>query len=624
MAALEIYEGPTLPASIQFKDPPMLKAEVAAGKLPPIEQRLPKSPCVVLLGGERAAGRPGGQLRTLISKAKDTRLLVVYGYARLIGFDENLNLVPDILARVEVEDGRIFTLRLREGHRWSDGQPFTSEDFRYFWEDVARNEDLSPTGPPNVLLVDGEAPSVEYPDETTVRYSWPKPNPFFLTALAAARPLFIYQPAHYLKQFHARYADPEALQAAVEEHDARNWAALHNRKDNQYRFDNPDLPTLQPWINTTRPPSERILAVRNPYYHRIDPAGYQLPYIDNVLMQIAGSSLIPAKTGAGDTDLQARGLNFSDYTFLKAGEKRSGYQVNLWRTVRGSQVALYPNLNANNPAWRALFRDVRFRRALSLGIDRHELNQVIYFGLGLEGNQSILPGSSLYKAGYRGSYAEYAPNEANRLLDELGLSERDDDGLRLLPDGRPMEIIVETAGENTEEVDLLELIHDTWLKLGIKLYSKPSQREVLRNRIFSGDTLLSMWFGYENAVPTPEMSPEEFAPVRQHSYHWPKWGQFYETGGKAGEAVDMDLPNELLALYHAWRDAQSRAEREKVWHRMLEIHADQVYNIGLVAQIPQPVVVAKSLRNVPKDAIYNWDPGAQFGIYRPDSFWFEN
>ncbi|MDH3476160.1 MAG: ABC transporter substrate-binding protein, partial [Rhodospirillales bacterium] len=498
MAALEVYEGPPLPASIQLKDPPMLQAEVAAGRLPPIEQRMPKLPCVIPLGGERTAGQPGGQLRTLISKAKDTRLLVVYGYARLIGFDENLNLVPDILARVEVEDGRIFTLRLREGHRWSDGHPFTSEDFRYYWEDVANNENLSPTGPPSEMLVEGEAPAVEYLDEVTVRYAWSRPNPTFLTALAGARPLFIYQPAHYLKQFHARYVDEAALNAMAEETGARNWAAMHNRKDNQYHFDNPDLPTLQPWINTTRPPSERILAVRNPYYHRIDPAGYQLPYIDNVLMQIAGTSLIPAKTGAGDSDLQARGLNFSDYTFLKAGEKRSGYQVNLWRTVRGSEVALYPNLNANDPAWRALFRDVRFRRALSLGIDRHELNQVIYFGLGLEGNQSILPGSSLYKAGYRGSYAEYAPQEANRLLDELGLTERSGDGLRLLPDGRPMEIIVETAGENTEEVDLLELIHDTWLKLGIKLYSKPSQREVLRNRIFSGDTLVSMWFGYEN------------------------------------------------------------------------------------------------------------------------------
>ncbi len=622
VAALEIHEGPP-PSSIELLETPLLVPEVSSGELPPVDLRVPARPYIMSTDGERSLGQPGGKLKTLIASAKDTRLLVVYGYARLIGYDENLNLVPDILERVEVEDGRRFTFKLREGHRWSDGHPFTSEDFRYFWEDVANNEELSTTGPPTELLVDKEAPKVEFPDALTVLYSWSKPNPFILSALAGARPLFIYQPAHYLKQFHSRYADPESLAAAVEENGARNWAQLHSRKDNQYRFDNPDLPTLQPWVNTTRPPSERFVARRNPYYHRIDQSGRQLPYIDQVILQMSGGALIPAKTGAGDSDLQARGLNFSDYTFLKAGEQRSGYQVNLWRTVRGSQVALYPNLNANDPVWQKLMRDVRFRRALSLGTNRHEINQVIYFGLGLEGNQSVLPGSALYKSDYRGSYADYQPDEANRLLDELGLRERNGDGLRLLPDGRPMKLIVETAGENSEEVDLLELIHDSWLGLGIKLFSRPSQREVLRNRIFSGETLVSMWFGYENAVPTPEMSPEEFAPVRQHSYHWPKWGQFHETGGKTGQAVDMDLPKELLALYDAWRQAQSTAERKKLWHRMLEIHAEQVYTIGLVAQIPQPVVVTKSLRNVPEEAIFNWDPGAQFGIYRPDTFWFE-
>jgi peptide/nickel transport system substrate-binding protein len=579
---------------------------------------------VVPLSDARRLGKPGGELRTLIGKAKDLRLLVVYGYARLIGYDEYLNLVPDILERVEVLDGRSFTLKLRPGHRWSDGQPFSSEDFRYYWEDVANNPELSPTGPPKTLLVNGEAPLVEFPDATTVRYSWSKPNPFFLPALARARPLFIYKPAHYMKRFHGRYADPGDLAARVERKSVRNWAALHTRMGRQYRFNNPDLPSLQPWINTTKPPSQRFLARRNPYYHRVDPAGNQLPYIDNVVLQLAGGSLIAAKTGAGDSDLQARGLNFSDYTFLKAGEARSDYKVHLWRTVRGSQIALYPNLNANDPVWRALLRETRFRRALSLAIDRHELNQVIYFGLGLEGNQSILPGSALYKSSYRGSYAEHDPDQANRLLDALGLTERDGRGIRLLPDGRPMEIVIETAGENSEEVDLLELIGDTWLKIGIKLYSKPSQREMLRNRIFAGETLMSMWFGYENAVPTADMSPGEFAPTSQQGYHWPKWGQNFETSGKAGEAVDMAEPIELLALYRAWMDAKDRAQREAAWHRILEIHAEQVYTIGLVAQIPQPVVVSSRLRNVPSEAIFNWDPGAQFGIYRPDSFWFEN
>jgi peptide/nickel transport system substrate-binding protein len=613
-AALEIYEGPPLPASLEILETPSLEAEVAAGRLPPVLERMPKSPRVVPVTGERGLGRQGGELRTLVARAKDTRLLVVYGYARLIGYDENLDLVPDILERVEVEDGRRFTFKLRQGHRWSDG--------RFYWEDVANNDEISPAGPPKVLLVDGKAPKVEFPDTTTVRYTWAKPNPFFLTALAGARPLFIYQPAHYLKRFHANHAAPDELAAMAKAARARNWAALYNRQGKQYRFNNPELPTLQPWINTTAPPSQRFVAVRNPYYHRLDPAGRQLPYIDTVVLQVAGGALIPAKTGAGETDLQARGLNFSDYPFLKTNAKRNNYDVGLWRTVRGSQVALYPNLNVNDPVWRDVVRDERFRRAISLAIDRSEINNVIYFGLGLVGNQSILPGSVLHKPNYRGSYADFDPEAANKLLDDLGLSARNERGVRLLPDGRPMDIVVETAGENSEEVDVLELIHDSWLKVGIKLFSKPSQREMLRNRIFAGETLVSIWFGYENAVPSPQMSPGEFAPTRQHSFHWPKWGQYFETSGRAGEAIDMDLPKELLGLYRTWRDAEGRAEQEQAWHRILEIHADQVYTIGLVAQVPQPVVVSSKLRNVPKKGIFNWDPGAQFGMYRPDSFWF--
>jgi peptide/nickel transport system substrate-binding protein len=210
-------------------------------------------------------GVPGGELHMLAASTRDTRLLVVYGYARLVGYDLDLNLVPDILDAVEIEDGRIFTLRLREGHRWSDGAPFTTEDFRYYWEDVANDEQLSPFGPPWELLVDGEAPLVEILDPLTVRYSWSTPNPYFLPSLAAARPLFLYRPAHYLKQFHGKYADPKALEHEVRKDQARDWAQLHGRRDRIYRYDNPALPTLQPWMIRTRPPARRLIAERNPF-----------------------------------------------------------------------------------------------------------------------------------------------------------------------------------------------------------------------------------------------------------------------------------------------------------------------------------------------------------------------
>jgi peptide/nickel transport system substrate-binding protein len=557
----------------------------------------------------------------LAASSQDTRLLVVYGYARLVGYDRDLNLVPDILSAIEVEDGRVFTLRLREGHRWSDGAPFTTEDFRYYWEDVATDDQLSPFGPPVELMIDGELPKVEILDPLTVRYSWSSPNPFLLPALAGARPLFLYRPAHYLRQFHERYADPAELARKVEQDQARDWAQLHGRRDRMYRFDNPDLPTLQPWVMRTRPPAERFVAERNPYYHRVDAEGQQLPYLDRVILTVVDGSLIPVKTGAGETDLQARGLVFNDYTFLKSSEEHSGLETRLWRTGRGAHLALYPNLNAEDPVWRELFRDVRFRRALSLGVDRDDLNKTFYFGLGLTGNNTVLPESPLYKEEYRYAWAVHDPKEANRLLDEIGLTKRDSRGIRLLPDGRPMDLIIELAGQGTEQSDVLELLDEAWLQIGIKIYPKPLQREVLRNRVFAGSTLMTMWFGLENGIPSAEMSPWEFAPTSQQQYQWPKWGQYFETQGEAGEPPDMRSALELLRLYDAWRLATSIEEQRRIWHEMLAINADQVFSIGLIAGVPQPVAVRHGLRNVPQEAIYNWEPGAQLGIHRPDTFW---
>ncbi len=617
------YEAPPAPRIADYKETPALQAAVEAGKLPPVGERLPALPRVSVSGPDLSVGRHGGDIRMLITRDKDVRMLIVYGYARLVGYDETLEIVPDILEWLEVEDGRIFTMKLREGHRWSDGHPFTAEDFRYFWEDIALNEELSPVGPEITLSVNGELPKFEVIDETTVRYSWPTPNPFLIPALAGARPLELFVPAHYLKQFHPKYGDEAKIAAAVEAAGARNWAQLHNKIGDMYNSTDPDLPSVQPWSNATPPPSTRFIGQRNPFYHRIDAAGQQLPYADRFILDVVGGALVPAKTAAGEADLQSRGLNFSDYTFLKAAEERSDYKVRLWKTVRGSQLALYPNMNVQDPVWRKLNRDARFRQALSLGINRSEINQVIYYGLCLEVNNSVLPASPLFKEEYGQAYADFDPARANALLDEVGLTERNGDGIRLLPDGRPLEIIVETAGENTEESDVLELIRDSWKQIGVKLFTKPSQREVLRNRVFAGETVMSMWFGFENGIPTPYSSPAEFVPISQQSLQWPMWGQYIETRGNAGEAVDMEKAKRLLELYDLWIAADTRAQKVEIWQEILAIHAEQVYTIGLVAEVPQPIVVANALRNVPPEGIYNWDPGAQFGMYRPERFWFD-
>ena len=605
-----------------WKEAPMLAARAAKGEIPPVGERLPAHPRVIDVAKMgREPGRYGGDLRVLMARSKDTRIMVVYGYARLVVYDTNYKLIPDILESVDVRQGRIFTFKLRAGHRWSDGHPFTTEDFRYYWEDIANNKDLAPFGPPQILLVDGKAPRFEVLDERTVRYTWAKPNPFFLPALAGARPQPIFAPAHYLKQFHARYTDPAKLAALAKEEGQRNWAAVHIRRFRPYKNNNPDLPSLQPWINTTFPPAQRFVFVRNPYFHRVDERGRQLPYIDRVLMNIADGKLIAAKSGAGESDLQARNLSFNDYAFLRQNTERVGIRVLLWKTTKGAHLALYPNLNVSDPQLRRLARDVRFRRALSLAIDRDEINDVIYFGLAQPGNDTVVAGGPLYKPEYQHKWAEFDLDRANRLLDEVGLKKRDDDGVRLLPDGRPLSIIVETAGEDTEQTDVLELIADSWIRAGIKLFSKPLQREVFRNRIYSGQTFMSIWGGLENGLPTADMSPHELAPTAQDQLQWPKWGQYAETGGHAGEAPDLPAAQELARLNAQWTASSDHATREKIWERMLTIRMNRMYTIGLISGVPQPVVISKRLHNVPEKGIYNWDPGAHFGVYMPDTFW---
>lgn len=610
-------------AADSLVETPSLEAAVGDGRLPPLAERLPAEPLVVDLAAHgRRFGRHGGALRMLISRTKDARYATAYGYARLVGVEPDLTLGPDILRAVEVIENRIFTLRLRKGHKWSDGHPFTSEDFRYWWQDVANNPELSPAGPPSELLVDGAPPQVRFPDELTVVFEWPSANPRFLKMLARAAPPFIYRPAHYLKKFHAKYTDAETLKYAVAGARARSWAALHNALDNMYRGDNPDLPSLQPWIPTAEGGETRVVWRRNPFYHRVDASGRQLPYIDSLDMNITAAGLIPTKTQVGEVDLQAKGLPFSEAAALKAGEAERGYRLLVWRHGVASEVAIYPNLNHVDPGFRALFRDRRFRQALSLGIRRDVISRTLYFEFASPVAQSMLPSSPLYDPAHASAFAVYDLARGNALLDEIGLTKRGRDGVRLLPDGRPLEIVIETPGERVEVEKMLQIIARSWGELGVKLLVKPSDRDILRNRVYAGEAMMATWFGWDNGQATALDPPDEQTPRRQDTLCWPKWGQYFQTGGAAGEPIDDPSALRLEALAQAWERAEDDAGREAAWREILAIHAEEVFTIGVVNAAPVLVVASAALRNVPEQGMWSWDPGSHFGIYRIDEFYF--
>ncbi|MEZ0171798.1 ABC transporter substrate-binding protein [Microvirga sp. TS319] len=585
--------------------------------LPPVAERLPSTPLVV-----DATGEPGGEIVTLVPRARDIRYISTYAYTRLVGYDRHLELQPDLLESFDNQGDMVFTFTLREGHRWSDGTPFTTEDFRYYWEDVALNKELSPAGPPEFMLVDGKPPRVEVLDERRIRYSWDTPNPRFLPQLAGPIDPGIYRASKYLKQFHAKYADQASLDEKARQQKLKSWAALHNRMDDMKEQTNPDLPTLMPWRVTNAAPANRFVFERNPYYHRVDRKGHQLPYLDRILMDVSAGGLFAAKANAGETDLLFRGLTMSDIPVLKEGEKVQGYRTLLWPYARGTELALYPNLNAVDPVWRRLNRDVRFRRALSLGIDRKTLNNALLFGLGTEGNNTVVPESPLFSPELRTLYAEYDPAEASRLLDEVGLTQRDGAGFRLLPDGRELEIIVETDGESSLVVDGLTLIGEFWREIGVRLFVKPQDRTVLRNRAFAGLTIMVAAPGLDNALPTAIMPPTDFAPKRQDNYAWPKWGQYIETKGMNGEAIDVPEAKRLAELYEAWMGTADKAEQTRIWEEMLHNHAENQWVIGTVSGALQPIVVRNGLQGLPERALYSWEPTAMIGIYRVDEIYW--
>lgn len=600
------------------KEAPMLAAQVAAGKLPPLAERLPADPLVVT-PAERP-GEYGGTWRAIDQSSDLFVWRIVGGYAPLLRWNADASaIVPGTANAWEVsEDGATLTMHLRRGLKWSDGVELTSADFLYWWDVVGTEK--TALSPPFWSLVGGKPMKVEAPDAHTVVFRFAGANRFAALHVASTIDWSDQYnlPAHYMKRFDPRFSKAHE--------DFTEW----DRKNKAWI--NPERPTLCPWrLEAIEDGGNRVRLVRNPYYWMVDTEGRQLPYIDRVALHvIPDGQLRTLSYLAGEVDAQFRLTDLLDYSLYAKGRARGGYRILKWQRGSGARNGVVLNWDEQDPVLRAIFRDVRFRRALSLGIDREKCNQIAWHGLGRPQQATITrqswhfrspEGKALFEE-WAASWAEHDPKKANALLDEMGLTKRDSSGFRLRPDGRRLSILVDLpasqqAGPGFDEAVLIQA---GWNELGVETVLKSWPLSVLGIREGLGQFSIT---GADVAEMDLFAFPDWVFPTRGQYWH-PQVGRWYEKSGTEGEAPSGPT-KELLEIY---AKIQAEPDIEKAHALVLDairIHVDQgPFVLGTVADLPELVLIRNNFRNVPEEprVLGAWSiasPATSF----PETFFFE-
>ena len=585
------------PSAWGYQEAPSLAARVAKGELPPVAERLPTKPVVVK--PVESIGKYGGTWRRLTLGARDIQLDCRMGYEPLVRWDRSgTQVIPGLVAGWKILDGgRTYVFRLREGLKWSDGHPMTSEDFLFFYEDCLCNKELYPVFPA-WLTVGGEPVRVTAPDRYTVVYRFAKPYGVFLEMLAY-RGNWILGPKHYLRNFLPKYTDVAELTRKAKDRGFDLWRQLFFRVFNWN--ENPDIPTWKPFKIVVPPPGSRMIAERNPYYWKVDPAGNQLPYIDRVAYtDVQNNEIVTIKAMAGEVDFQARRIDASNYGLFMENRQQGNYRV--LRDANPTTLCLYLNQYSKDPVLRGVLQDRRFRIALSLAVDREELIFLLYSGMAVPSRGVASPYDPYYLPEFDGKYLEYDAKRANALLDEVGLK-RGWDGLRRLPDGRPFRQILHVyPSEAGTTSDLWQLVADYYREVGLDFVVKVDAVVLSVMQIRNGN---SDFWAYTQTGMHWILDPRWFVPWLSTSYFAPLYGRYRATGGKGGVAPPaafqrlVDWYVELVSV------VGDEGRRRELGHKILSQWAEECYVVG-ICRNELLTIVSNRFRNVPDHVIHDW------------------
>ncbi|NPV09354.1 MAG: ABC transporter substrate-binding protein [Anaerolineae bacterium] len=587
----------------RYGEAPGLAEMVQAGTLPPVEERLPREPMVIPVTEE--IGQYGGIWHRCAVGPGDAGIINSrLSYENLVRWNENgSDVVPNVARAFEInDDATEFTFYLREGMRWSDGEPFTADDFVFWYEDVLLNEEMTPTIPRWLRDPSGEPVVLEKVDDYTIRFVCQNPYGLLIQILAGPPATSITDyPRHYLEQFHPKYADADELARAVKDANFENWTQLFGQKRN---WQNPEQPHIWAWQPTRVPPDIPIVCERNPYYWKVDPEGNQLPYIDRVQFDIVeNADLLNLKAVAGEIDMQFRHLLWTNYPLFVENAESGDYRVMRWTLAEGSNVLLLLNHNHQDPGLRELIENRDFRIALSLGINRSEINELAYQGFGTPRQASLIPLNPYFKEEHATFYAEFDPDQANQVLDDLGLTAKDADGFRLRPDGTNLTFVIEYSPVFGPWGDTVQMICDTWATIGIRGIPKEEDRTLFDQRGAANERDIGIWT--MDRCLTPLIEPLWWGPLLSSNYNWAiQYAAWYNSGGVEGEEPPDDIRRQM-DLYDQIKGALPE-DLPALAQDFFDHFSDRLWVIGTVGVLPHVGVVKNNFRNVPEQAVSDW------------------
>jgi len=609
IAVEKVVTATPLPA--KYQEAPQLAELVKAGKLPPVDERLPDEPLVVEPNDK--IGKYGGDYNQVFRGPQDTN----FGFERMNNYEPLIRwnvpwtaIVPGVAKSWEVnETGTEYTFSFRKGMRWSDGEPFTADDV-LFWHEQLSNKELNPTFPKKYSTKGGPCTLTKI-DHYTVKFTFPDPYGLFPILLPGRFDGFLYAPAHFNKQFFPGYTSDEILKQKAKATGVDNWFQAYGTWTTPWL--NPDAPTITPWKYVTKVgDAPQYILERNPYYWKVDPEGKQLPYCDRFVSKLVASQDAAVMAAAAGEIAYMKHIisELRNKPLYVENMEKGDFHIIESIFPGGGDCTLNLNLTHKDPVMRELFQNKDFRIGLSHAINRDEVVDLANSGVGTGCQAAPLPESSFYDKEMETQYTEYDPTLAASILDKV-LPNKDTEGFRLRPDGKPLLIVASIHADRQNHIDVLTLVKKYWEDVGVKLELKIEEATLVGQRRSANEYDLYPWFTDAALDYDLLMMPQYYFCVGTDANFGPAWGAWYSSGGTQGEEPPAAMRRQM-ELYDALVVTADAEGQRKNLAEILKIAKEQFWCIGTYRGNVRLAVCKNKFKNVPEGHYGGWsypDPG---------------